>query len=93
MKAKAKRLVFPSIKSVARCLVETKTTINTEYPELDVRLQVTEDGGWGLHTGDSQYDQDHTGYWGYGYLTRRTNCYELAQELVSEAQDHWAQSQ
>lgn len=33
-------------------------------PSIDVLLQVLEDGTWALRTGDSQYDQDHRGFWG-----------------------------
>lgn len=32
--------------------------------DLEIRLQIHDDGTWSVHTGDSQYDQDHRGHWG-----------------------------
>jgi hypothetical protein len=57
---------------------------------LEVRLQVQEEYGWSVHTGDSQYDQDHRGAWGVGYVG--ANCshdeaLSLARELLDEAAD------
>lgn len=57
---------------------------------IDVRLQVMSDGSWAVRWGDSQYDLDHRGYWGSGYLTADTNCQELAYELIEEARDQAA---
>lgn len=62
-----------------------------EGVELEVRLQVRESGSYALHTGDSQYDTDHRGYWGSGFLTSGTDCEELARELIEEAAEHAAQ--
>ncbi len=59
---------------------------------IDVRLQVFPGtGSWDLHTGDAQYDTDHRGFWGCGFLTPRSNCRDLARDLISEARDHAAQ--
>lgn len=57
---------------------------------IDVRLQVMDNGSWYLHTGDPQFDTDHRGYWGSGYLTADTDCRELAYELIEEARDQAA---
>jgi len=39
--------------------------LEVEY--LDVRLQIV-DGTFFIHHGDPQYDTDHRGVWGYGYV-------------------------
>ena len=59
---------------------------------IDVRLQVFEAGNWRLHSGDPQFDDDHTGYWGSGSLVKgRQNLTQLAQDLRDQAIDHWYQ--
>ncbi len=90
---------LPSIKSVASELRGYKPYIEDSFveesgeePGMDVRLQYHDNGGWCLHTGDSQYDQDHRGHWGAGYLTRATNCRELAKELIDEVVESIAMS-
>lgn len=59
----------PSIVTIRKELVSLRADArkwwesdNGEY--MDVRLQVTGDGDWALHTGDPQYDTDHSGAWG-----------------------------
>lgn len=55
----------------------------------DVRLQVR-GGGWSVHTGDSQYDQDHRGAWGCGWIRAGASMREsreTARELIDEAAD------
>ncbi len=87
--------MFPTIKELAADLTHLKRAV--DWSELhgderyiDVRLQCV-DGAWSLHEGDPQYDTDHRGYWGAGSLSPRTNCRELARELIEEAKDHAAQ--
>jgi hypothetical protein len=59
---------------------------------MDVRLQVYPNGQWAVRTGDSQYDQDHRGYWGAGFLSWDSDCEELAAALIDEAKDCAAMS-
>lgn len=66
----------------------TQSTLRDGTDEMEVRLQVDPDGGSCVHAGDSQYDTDHRGFWGYGFLTLSTNCTELAKEMVEEAREH-----
>jgi hypothetical protein len=79
---------FPSVRDLAANLIFTKVELRNyprgEVEEIEVRLQVTEEGWW-LWTGDPQYDTDHRGWWGSGVITRTTNCAELAKELLAEA--------
>ncbi len=88
---------MPSIKDVASVLKGDKRSIGDEMVDeegnvgFDVRLQVHENGRWSVHTGDSQYDQDHRGFWGSGFLSRSTNCRELAADLIDQCADHAAQ--
>lgn len=67
-------------------------TFKADGSWVDVRLQVFDDGQWSIHSGDSSYDQDHRGHWGCGSLNHETDCDELAQELLDEAMDSYAQS-
>ncbi len=71
---------------------------NGEEPELDVRLQVYEPGEWVVRFGLSDYDQDHRGYWGAATLNLKESfSYEdarsVAGELISQAEEQFAQSQ
>ncbi len=77
---------LPSIKSVASALKANKRWCESgDEGGIDVRLQVYDDGAWALRTGDSQYDLDHRGSWGAGYLTKTSNAHEIARELIDEA--------
>jgi hypothetical protein len=99
MKTKIK---FPRVKDVAAGLVAIKKATDFDWLDevgdtdddgngyMDVRLQVHEDGGYSILTGDSSFDQDHRGYWGAGSMDRRTNCLDLARQLLDEARDDYA---
>lgn len=57
---------------------------------LDVRLQVSDEGSWTLHTGDASYDQDHTGHWGAGTVSPDDDdviLMETARDLVEQVLD------
>ena len=53
---------------------------------LDVRLRVFE-GAWEVKFGDSQYDTDHRGDWGYSSICEDSDLEEVAQELISEVEE------
>lgn len=61
-----------------------------EEPYIDVRLQVHAevDCGefkimdWQLHTGDSQYDTDHTGFWGHASVLQESGVEGIVEELL-----------
>lgn len=62
--------------------------------DLDVRLQVLDDGMWKLHYGDAQYDTDHHGYWGASVIRvgmRRKELADVADDLIAQAEDQHAQ--
>lgn len=40
---------------------------DNEITEVDIRLQLV-DGNYHIHIGDSQYDTDYRGSWGYGTI-------------------------
>jgi hypothetical protein len=90
--AAASKIRFPSIKSVAKDLAEFKRDAFYESDNwCDVRLQVYEDGAWAVRYGDSQYDQDHRGYWGSSCIDKKSNCRDIAKELIDQAKDHASQ--
>jgi len=67
----------------------TRISLETEDGAgIDVRL-IVEDGYWRLHTGDSQYETSHKGFWGSGFLVYDWDesdidklCLTLAEELI-----------
>lgn len=66
-------------------------------PYIDIRLnyQPEEEGfgeDWDVKTGDSQYDQDHRGFWGCGAVTKDTDAKGLAVDLLDEVLEHYASS-
>ena len=56
----------PTIMEVAQALhAVVRTALSeTHSRDIDVRLQVYENGEWAIRYGPSDYDQDHRGYWG-----------------------------
>jgi hypothetical protein len=62
------------------------TLCNCSYP---IRLQVV-DGYACIHSGDSSFDVDHRGSWGYGYAyykMSKTAIRDLSRDLINEAMD------
>lgn len=63
-------------------------------PGIDVRIQwFDETGSYKLHTGDSQYDTDHSGNWGYGFIPYDCSINDadyIANELVENLEDNIA---
>ena len=90
---------LPSIASVRSALAAEwrylrRNFSRSEFEErgTDVRLQVLENGKWVLHSGPSDYDQDHRGYWGASCLSYdRQNLTDLARDLIDQAADQLAE--
>jgi len=89
---------YPSIKTLRKVLTSNwkyiRKTFNKKDLEessnlsgTDVRLQVT-DNGWQVHTGSSDYDTDHRGAWGNGFIGYdKQNLTALAKDLIAQAKD------
>jgi hypothetical protein len=94
---------FPSIANVRRALVDEQNQLRKYCNKADltgedgfvgtaVRLQVN-GNKWFIHTGLSDYDQDHRGFWGgSGLCYGRQNLTALARELLGQAKDHYYSS-
>jgi len=95
---------FPRIPCVAKALREIKRSgIRDEYrafeeddiPGIMITLGANGDDStdWVIQTGDNSYSGCAYGYlyWGVGGLYRRSNCLELARELIDEIADQWWQ--
>lgn len=57
-------------------------------PQIDIRLQVTEDNGYHVHYGLSDFDQDHYGAWGsssVGKCVSMETCMAIAKDLIEQA--------
>lgn len=91
------KVKFPSIAAVTRALMACKPWKGDIEADdegnawIDVRLQVYEDGSWAIRTGDCSYDQDHRGFWGASVIDYRTNCRDLAIDLLDQCREHAAQ--
>ena len=87
---------FPSVANVRRVLVAVNREVDPSDDadsDVEVRLQVYPDGAWAVRVGSSDYDQDHRGYWGSGYVLgggRRFNATELAKDLIGQAKEQFA---
>jgi hypothetical protein len=93
------KYLFPSIASLRSALVSEQKTFrrmcsksdlsdsrdDNQSPGTDLRLQVTA-SGWYVHTGSSDYDQDHRGAWGASFLPYgRANLSDIARGLIEQA--------
>lgn len=87
---------FPSIASVTAALKEAREEARKYLnagEDMDVRLQVYEDGAWALRTGLSDYDQDHRGFWGASSITGGClikHLRDTAGDLLEQVQDAYA---
>ena len=97
---------LPSIRTIRRAVAEEQRYLRRtyhpqdlispgeEYPGTDVRLQVYPDGQWSLHTGPSDYDQDHRGFWGAAWIPQGVgSCEDIARDLLDQVRDHMAQNE
>jgi hypothetical protein len=92
----------PSIKAVAEEVKDYADHLKTydpaditepgcDVPGGDIRLQAV-DGSWYVHTGDAQYDTDHHGRWGAGFVPAGASmaaCRDIARDLINEID--WAE--
>ena len=65
-----------------------------DMPGIDVRIQCEPGKGWQLHTGDSQYDQSHKGYWGASSISKDMDddtIRSIASEMIDQAREMAAQ--
>lgn len=93
----------PSIKTIARLLVELKKDIEDDYrcpddpgddtPGMLVTIGASTDGTWNYQTGENSYAGGAYGhqYWGLVYLYRDSNCQDLAREAIYEIADQMAE--
>jgi len=87
---------FPSIASVVSELREVRDGLGRgDDQEVDVRLQVYDESGWGwaIRVGSSDYDLDHRGYWGASSLSRQDKIKtlrEIARDLIDQAKEQEA---
>lgn len=64
-------------------------------PGMLVTFGLSDDGSWSYQTGDNSFTGGAYGhpYWGLAYLSRRSNCKELAQSAFDECAELMSQSQ
>jgi len=84
-------------RELRRLLIDLKPDIRDDYresaddlPGTDITIGVdAELVGWNYQTGDNSFTGGAYGYpyWGIGRLYRRSNCTELAAQIVADAID------
>lgn len=65
----------------------------TDFIGTDCRLQV-QDGGWQLHTGSADFDQDHRGAWSCASIPRGCTwkeAREIARDLLNDCAESASQ--
>jgi hypothetical protein len=89
----------PRARDVSELLKMLKHFIEDEFraydgmddgvPSMLVTVGCSSSGDWGYQTGDTQFHGDAYFYpfWGQAALTRRSNCMELAREIIDEIRD------
>ena len=101
---------YPIIRDVAECVKGYADDLVSYLPDADVpddecndddesgygdiRLSMTDDGSWEIHTGDAQYDTDHRGYWGAETVSAgasKAECRNIARDLIEQVKDDYAQ--
>ena len=97
--------MLPTIKAVAAELSWEKRFICDDcraseedtLPSIQVTLATdcTDRTSWAIQTGDNSYTGVAYGYryWGVSALCRRSNCRELAKELIEQIAEQWWQGQ
>lgn len=91
---------LPGLKSITAIVKAYRDELKTYDPEDiadeegnpsgDIRLQVLSNGAWSVHTGDSQYDQDHRGAWGASSVSPNATdeeCQEIAEDLLGQVEE------
>jgi len=86
-----KPLKVPSADDVRGALLTVRDQLDDEVTEIDVRLQVYDNGTWALRSGSSDYDQDHRGYWGSGTVDADTDWAALAEDLIEQCLEQYAE--
>ena len=89
------KIMCPSIVELATELTRLKKFIEDDYiayeddlPGMDVTLGCS-DKGYALQTGDNSFSGVAYGHrhWGVSRLYRRSNCRELAKELIDQVRE------
>jgi len=85
----------PTIKDLAQALTQAKGHIDNDnvreddtLPSIDVTLSCDE-RGFALQLGDNSFTGSAYSFkhWGVGTLYRRTNCRDLAKDLIDQCQE------
>ena len=87
----------PTIKEIASLLKGLKRHIDadcrayedSETPSILVTVGCDSQGSWSYQTGDTSFIGGAYGfpYWGQTALERRSNCLELARDIIEELKD------
>lgn len=94
------KLQLPTIANLAKELTSIKQYICDDYiqegddlPSIQVTLAADETG-FALQTGDNSYSGSAYFYklWGVGSIYRRSNCRELAKDLIEQIKDQYEEA-
>ena len=82
---KKQKIQLPTIKDLASALRDIKKYIYLKGDYITITIGADE-SGYGMQTGDNSYTGVAYGfrYWGVSDLYKRSNCRELARELLEQ---------
>jgi len=95
-----KTFKLPTVKEIKNLLIGLKNTIENDYraseedtiPSMQVTVGANETGDWNYQTGDNSYSGGayHYPFWGVVSLYRRSNCHDLAKDIIDQiAEVQW----
>ncbi|GAA6622826.1 hypothetical protein [Scytonema sp. NUACC26] len=91
-----KQELITVVARAARDIFTSFDYIEDEFEYVDIRLQLL-NGSYEIHTGDSQYDTDRRGAWGYGSVNLHPDSEqtwdEIAIEIVEDTLADYEQQQ
>jgi len=82
-----------NIKTIAKLFASVKKELDIyDCTELEVTISTNDRKNWNFQTGDNSFIGACYGdrYWEVAYLTKHTNCYHLAKNVVSNLKDQIA---
>jgi hypothetical protein len=84
----------PTVQEVKDALWSIYLDLPDEDEGIEVRLQYIPGEGWEVHSGPPDYDLNHKGFWGSGWIEGSCMEYleEVAQDLLAQVEDMEAET-
>jgi len=95
-----KQFKLPTIQEIKSLLISLKQNIDNDFrasddpddnvPGMQVTVGADETGDWSYQTGDNSYSGGayHYPFWGVISLYRRSNCRDLAKDIIDQISEY-----